>query len=100
MYISHDSRTSPEEHRDDAETTASLQEKVQEIVNGLGPKKTAILKRLRTIVGQEQGLPATKLLLLLSLDYMNLLSLLIELFLKCSPLASDSAMTQRHKTTL
>ena len=56
--------------------------KVRECLDSLGVEKKAVLHRLRLIVGQKQGLPAARMLLLLPVDYLQMLEYLLELRLR------------------
>ena len=67
----------------DSEGELALQNQLEGIIDALGTSKKIALRRFRAIVGQEHGLPVSKLLLLLPLEYLSLLLYLIELFLKC-----------------
>ena len=67
-----------------------LQKQLQSCIDEIGASKKGVLRRFRCIVGQEQGLPVAKLLLLLPLEYLNLLMYLIELFLKCTVSPEDA----------
>lgn len=62
----------------------ALQKQLQSCINEIGDNKKSVLLRFRAIVGQDHGLPFSKILLLLPLDYLDLLMYLIELFLKSS----------------
>lgn len=66
----------------DSEAAVAMQKQLQEHIKTIGGHKKAVLLRFRAIVGQDHGLPVAKLLVLLPLDYLNLLTYLIELFLK------------------
>ncbi|PQV63290.1 tRNA synthetases class I (K) [Abditibacterium utsteinense] len=68
----------------DSEGELELQKQIEDQIAAMGSSKKMALRRFRAIVGQEHGLPVSKLLLLLPLEYLNLLLYLIELFLKCS----------------
>ncbi len=70
------------EKPDDAEMTqAYFEERVKFIVETLGAHKGPVLGRLRRIVGQEQGLPASKFLYILPLPFLNLLEEMLSLYL-------------------
>ncbi|HEX8464831.1 MAG TPA: hypothetical protein VF627_09470, partial [Abditibacterium sp.] len=54
-----------------ADAALALQNEVKSSTNLIGANKKAVLQRFRAIVGQEHGLPVTKLLLLLPLEYLQ-----------------------------
>jgi hypothetical protein len=56
--------------------------KISEVINELGAHKMAVLKRLRVIVGQEKGMTAARILLLLPDAYLNMLMYILELLLE------------------
>jgi hypothetical protein len=56
--------------------------RISEILGDLGPHKMAVLKRLRTIVGQEKGMAAARILLLLPSAYLQMILFVLELILK------------------
>lgn len=75
----------------DSEVALELQKQLQGCIKEIGAHKKAILLRFRAIIGQEHGLPIAKLLLLLPVDYLQLLLYLIEMFLRCPAAAHNPA---------
>jgi hypothetical protein len=69
-----------------------FQQPAAHLINALGSRKAAALQRLRLIVGQEQGLPATHLLFFLPLDYLHMLEYLLELYLSSSVSVLDEVL--------
>jgi hypothetical protein len=61
------------------------------LIDGLGERRRATLRRLRTIIGQEQGLPVRRLLFLLPLEYLQLLGYVLELHLRSQVVQSKEA---------
>jgi len=69
------------------------QQVIKELAGNIGGQKKAVLHLLRGLTGQEQGLPVARLLSLLPLDYLQLLSDLLDLSLTAqvnSPAATVS----------
>lgn len=62
------------------------------LIDQLGSQKRGVLHRLRTIVGQQQGLPVRRLLFLLPLEYVRMLCYILELYLSSQPAHSHEAM--------
>jgi hypothetical protein len=54
-------------------------EPAKQLIASLGENKHEIMVRLRAILGQKQGLPASRLLFLMSLDYLQALEYMLEL---------------------
>jgi hypothetical protein len=52
-----------------------------QLLNTLGKQKGAVLRRLRLLVGQAQGVPATRFLFILPLEYLRMLAYIVELHL-------------------
>jgi hypothetical protein len=52
--------------------------------NTSGKNKGPVLRRLRIMVGQQEGLPGPRLLFLLPIDYLRTLSYMLELYIKSS----------------
>jgi hypothetical protein len=61
-----------------------------EQINALGTQKGPVLRRLRRLVGQEQGLPAPRFLFLLPLDYLRMLVFILELHCDSLVAAADA----------
>lgn len=51
----------------------------------LGTDKKAALHRLRILVGQEQGLPVTRFLMLLPLSYLGMIDMILAFYLENLP---------------
>ncbi len=76
----------------DSEAALSVQKQLQDGIKSIGANKKATLLRFRAIVGQDHGVPVAKLLLLLPLDYLQLLLCLVELFLeRATPVTTQIA---------
>ena len=65
------------EHHGDS--YAAFCEPAKQLMASLGENKHEIMVRLRAILGQKQGLPASRLLFLMSLDYLQALEYMLEL---------------------
>ncbi len=59
------------------------------LLGNLGKQKGAVIRRLRILVGQEQGLPATQFLFIVPLDYLRMLTFTTELYLDTLPMFHD-----------
>ncbi len=55
---------------------------IRSYLTDLGPQKKLVLQRVRFIVGQEHGLPVTRLLFVLPLDYLMMVEFIIALYLE------------------
>jgi hypothetical protein len=71
-------------------------EAVKPVMSVLGKKKGPALHRLRLIVGQEQGLPATRFLFALPLDYLQLVETLLSLYMQANDVCADSKVAQAN----
>lgn len=65
-----------------APTWEEFNPQVKAFMDTMGSHKGPALHRLRLIAGQEQGLPATRFLFILPLDYLDLLEYVLELSLR------------------
>lgn len=61
-------------------------------LNTLGKHKGATLRRLRLLVGQQQGIPATRFLFILPLEYLRMLAYIVELHLHVTVAAFDDLL--------
>ena len=64
------------------EQAADFQANMLQAFNALGAQKGAVLKRLRIMLGQQKGMAAASILLLLPLDYVRLLDFVLQLHIQ------------------
>jgi hypothetical protein len=64
-----------------------------QLINSLGDHKRLVISHLRAMLGQKQGVPASKFLFLVPLNYLCALEYMLEL--RLYPFRSDSAFTGR-----
>lgn len=73
-------------------TWEKFQAQALQMIDALGTHRAAVLRRLRHIIGQEQGPPAVRILFNLPLDYLQMLAYVLELHLGSRTVApADSA---------
>jgi hypothetical protein len=69
-----------------------FQERVHGVIARLGQRKSPVLRRLRLIVGQQQGLPASRLLFLLPIEYVQMLAYMLHLYINSDALEPEEAV--------
>ena len=80
--------------RENETLQGDLEARIQEEVKEMGQLKGQALRRLRVLVGQQQGLPASRFLLSLPLGYLRTVEFLLAL-----SLSNSAVFTQDHSTT-
>jgi hypothetical protein len=70
-------------------TWEQFQQPMHASIMALGPEKAAVLRRLRIITGQQQGVPARRLLFLLPVEYLQMVAYMLELYVTSLAVASD-----------
>jgi hypothetical protein len=69
-----------------------FQQRMHGVISALGQRKSPVLRRLRLIVGQQQGLPASRLLFLLPVEYLQMLAYMLHLYITGLALAPEDAV--------
>jgi hypothetical protein len=69
-----------------------FQQRMHGVISALGQRKSPVLRRLRLIVGQQQGLPASRLLFLLPVEYLQMLAYMLHLYITGLSLAPEDAV--------
>jgi len=82
------------ELREDADMGAEqFQERMHGVIAALGQRKSAVLRRLRLIVGQQQGVPASRLLFLLPVEYVQMLAYMLDLYISSVALEPENMVS-------
>jgi hypothetical protein len=63
------------------------------VIAAFGQRKSLVLRRLRLIMGQQQGLPASRLLFLLPVEYLQMLAYMLDLYISSIALEPDDVVS-------
>ncbi len=82
------------ELREQADMEAEqFQQRMYDVIAAFGQRKSLVLRRLRLIMGQQQGLPASRLLFLLPVEYLQMLAYMLDLYISSVALEPDDVVS-------
>jgi hypothetical protein len=70
-----------------------FQQQMHHVIAALAHRKASVLRQLRLIVGQQQGLPANRLLFLLPVEYLQMLVYMLDLYIRGVALEPEEVMS-------